>query len=179
MWTLPNILTVMRLGLLPPLIFFLYLQNEFGAWAALILYAFAAVTDFFDGMAARRLNQVSRFGQFLDPIADKIFVACILILLVGFGQLGGLWMMAALVIMIREFLIAGLREFLGPSNVQIHVTSLAKWKTTVQMVALGLLIIGPYIPYGLIAGQILIAVAAILTAITGWDYLKQAFPHLR
>jgi CDP-diacylglycerol--glycerol-3-phosphate 3-phosphatidyltransferase len=149
------------------------------SWAALGLYAACALTDFFDGYLARKLNAVSAFGTFLDPISDKVFVALILLALVDTGPLSGIWIIAVMIIITREFLVSGLREFLGPKDVKMPVTKLAKWKTTVQMLSLGFLIISPALPEALMAGQLLMALAAILTAWTGFLYLKTGFPYFQ
>ncbi len=178
MLNLPNILTLSRIALLPVIVGLFFVPEVWAAWAALGLYAVAAVTDFLDGVAARKLNQITAFGKFLDPIADKIFVAVLLVVLVGFGRLPGAWMIVPIIILVREFLVAGMREFLGPANIQLPVTNLAKWKTTVQMIATGFLIIGPALPYALSIGQWGLAVAAVLTVITGWGYMKVGMAHI-
>lgn len=172
---LPNILTLSRMALLPVLIWLLYQPESWAMWSALGLYAFSAITDFLDGYIARKMDIVSPFGTFLDPIADKVFVAIILIALVDIGRLEGLWTIPVIVIFTREFLVSGMREFLGPKNIKLPVTQLAKWKTTFQMVALGILIYGGTATFG---GQLTLAVAAILTFITGWSYLKEGFKHI-
>lgn len=180
---LPNLLTMSRIVLLPVLIGLFFVPGAAAAWAALAVYIFCAVTDFLDGWLARKYQTTSKFGTFLDPISDKIMVACLLLVLVGFDRLPGLWMIPALVIFVREFLISGLREFLGPQNIQVPVSKLAKWKTTVQMFALGFLVIGDYgnviVPHTLLIGQIGLAVAAVITMITGWNYLKVGAQHIR
>lgn len=181
MLNLPNILTIARIVLLPFMFACFALEAQFGAvviWVCFVLYVLAAMTDFFDGWAARKFNQISAFGTFLDPISDKIFVGCLLVLLVGFGRLEGVWMIPVLLILFREFLISGLREFLGPHNVKLPVTNLAKWKTTLQMVALGFLVLGPVMPYVSEIGRWSLLGAAILTLITGWGYVKAAWPYL-
>lgn len=181
-WTLPNILTVLRLLLLPLLICCFYLEADLGAtaiWCGFAIYTIAAITDFLDGWAARKLNQISAFGTFLDPISDKIFVSTLLILLVAFDRLEGLWLLPVIIIFFREFLISGLREFLGPHDVKMPVTKMAKWKTTLQMVALGLLILGPLDLAILAFGQWCLLFAAGLTVITGWGYLKAGMDVIR
>ncbi|MFK7839352.1 MAG: CDP-diacylglycerol--glycerol-3-phosphate 3-phosphatidyltransferase [Bdellovibrionales bacterium] len=182
MWTLPNILTMGRIVVLPLMFACFYLEGGEGAmsvWVCFGLYVLAALTDFFDGYFARKLNQISAFGTFLDPISDKIFVGCLLVLLVAFGRLEDLWIIPVLVILFREFLVSGLREFLGPHNVKLPVTQLAKWKTTLQMVALGVLILAPVVPYTLLIGQISLAGAAILTVVTGWGYMKTGWNFMK
>lgn len=174
-FNIPNILTLSRMALLPVIILLMYAGL---GWAALVLYAIAAITDFLDGYIARKFNMVSSFGTFLDPISDKVFVALMLIVLVDTGQLSGLFILPVLVILTREFLVSGLREFLGPKDVQVPVTQLAKWKTTVQMVALGLLIVGHESFALLVLGLVLICAAAGITAYTGYLYLQASWTHL-
>lgn len=183
MQNLPNILTFFRIAILPVIIGLFFIPEAWAAWAALALYIIAGVTDFLDGYLARSMKTVSAFGTFLDPISDKIFVASLLITLAGFDRLEGLWIIPAIIILIREFLVAGLREFLGPQNIQLPVSKLAKWKTTVQMIALGFLVVGDYgdiiLPNTLTYGHWGLAIAAILTVITGWGYLKAGLKHIQ
>lgn len=182
MLNLPNILTLLRIALLVPIIALFYMESAMGAnaaWICLGLYIIASLTDFFDGYLARKNNQITAFGTFLDPISDKVFVGTLLILLVGFGRLPDFWMITVIIILAREFLVSGMREFLGPHNIKMPVTNLAKWKTTVQMIAVGLLIIGPYLGYTLLIGQLALVVAAILTCVTGWIYLKVGLKALK
>ncbi len=181
--SLPNLMTMARIVVIPLIILLLYIPSAVAAWGALALYILAAVTDFFDGYFARKMNEVSDFGKFLDPIADKILVGSLLVVLAAIDRLDGIWIVPAVVIMVREFLVSGLREYLGPKNVSVPVTQLAKWKTTLQMVALGFLIIGDYgdvlIPSTLLIGQIGLTIAAIMTAVTGWHYMKVGLVHMR
>lgn len=183
MFNLPNILTLSRIAMLPVLMGLFFIPEPWAAWSALGVYTLAAITDFLDGYLARSMDQISSFGKFLDPISDKIFVATLLLILVGFDRLTGVWIIPAIVILMREFLVAGLREYLGPLNVQLPVSKLAKWKTTVQMVTLGFLIVGNYgdviLPHTLSYGQWGLTLAAILTVITGWDYLKAGLKHIK
>ncbi len=180
---LPNILTISRVVLLPVLIGLFFVQGSTAAWGALWIYIFCAVTDFFDGYIARKYGSTSNFGTFLDPISDKIMVAALLLALATFDRLDGLWMIPAIIILSREFLIAGLREFLGPRNVKVPVSRLAKWKTGFQMTALGFLVIGNYgdsiVPNTLLIGQVLLSIAAVITLITGWNYLKAGLQHIK
>lgn len=178
MCNLANILTLFRLVLLPFIIVLFYIPAEWAAWTCLILYIIGAVTDFFDGWVARRFNQISDFGTFMDPISDKIFVVVLLLMLVSIGRIEGLWILPVIFILVREFLVSGMREFLGPKNIKLPVTNLAKWKTTIQMAALGFLIIGPYVPLGTLAGLLGLTAAAVLTVVTGWEYLKAGFAHM-
>ena len=181
-FTFANILTMMRLLLLPLIIACFYLESTYASlaiWACFGLYALSSITDFFDGWVARKFDQVSAFGTFLDPIADKIFVASILLLLIAFNRIEGLWLIAVLIIFFREFLISGLREFLGPYNVKMPVSKLAKWKTTVQMISLGILILSPLHTLALTIGQWSLVAAAILTVITGWNYMKIGIDEIK
>ncbi len=176
-----NILTVTRLLLLPVIIALFFLQNSWGGiaiWLSLFFYIIAAMTDYFDGYIARKLNQISWFGTFLDPISDKIFVSTILILLIAFGKIAGLWIILVIIIFAREFLISGLREFLGPKNIKMPVSMMAKYKTTVQMLALGFLIIANHAPYALELGLVLLAIACLLTVITGLQYMITGLKHM-
>jgi cardiolipin synthase (CMP-forming) len=180
---LPNILTISRIVLLPVLIALFFVDGACAAWVALWLYIFCAATDFFDGWVARKYNITSGIGTFLDPISDKIMVAALLLALAAFDRLEGVWMIPAIIILSREFLIAGLREYLGPQNIKVPVSRLAKWKTGLQMTALGFLVIGDYgntiVPHTLLVGQILLALAAIITLMTGWNYLKVGLKHIK
>ncbi len=179
---LPNILTLGRLLVLPPIIGLMMLETLWASWIALGLYIAGALTDWLDGMAARHFKVQSPFGTFLDPIADKIFVMTILLMLVANGTLQGVWLIPAILILAREFLISGLREFLGPKNIQVPVSPLGKWKTTIQMVALGFLLMGRFgdqiWPLTTTVGLTGLVIATALTIITGWTYLKTAFKHL-
>lgn len=193
---LPNILTVSRIILLPVLIGLFFVPGAAAAWTALWIYIFCAVTDFLDGYIARKFGSTSGFGTFLDPISDKIMVGSLLLTLAAFDRLHDGWIIPAIVILMREFLISGLREYLGPKNISVPVSKLAKWKTGLQMTALGFLIIGDYgdgamaavfgvlvpgegtVAGALLTGQILLAAAAVITMITGWNYVKVGFRHI-
>lgn len=166
-----NLLTISRLFLLPVMVWLLYIPQSWAAWLCLFLYIIAATTDFFDGAVARKLNQISDFGTFLDPISDKIFVSTILIMLVANGAITGLWVLLVVAIFAREFLVSGLREYLGPKGIKVPVTFLAKIKTTAQMLSLGFLIMAGYAPYALEIGQIFLTIATALTLLTGAIYL--------
>lgn len=168
--------------MLPLIIALFFAESSWGGWAVwlcLFIYIIAAMTDFFDGYIARKFNQITPFGTFLDPISDKIFVSTIMILLVSFERIEGLWVILVILIFAREFLISGLREFLGPKNVKMPVTMMAKWKTTVQMLALGFLILGNQAPYALQLGQVLLAIACALTLITGMQYMITGIRHMK
>jgi len=176
---LANILTLGRLVVLPIILLCLYISEFNFVIAAFVLYVLGSITDFLDGWVARKYDMITPFGTFLDPIADKVYVGCILMVLVGVGHISGLWVMVAAVIIARELLVSGLREFLGPHNVQFPVSKLAKWKTTAQMVALGVLILGPYVDYTHEVGLGFLSVAAILTVITGAQYMREGLAHIK
>jgi cardiolipin synthase (CMP-forming) len=175
---LPNILTLSRIAIIPIVLTTFFFDSTAMRWAAVSLFTLAGITDFFDGYLARRANQVSRLGRFLDPIADKLLVASVLLVLVGFNRVEEWTYIPAIVIMLREILVSGLREFLAELHVGLPVTKLAKGKTTVQMVALGFLIVGTAVPMAKPAGEFLLWLAALLTIITGYDYLKAGLKHM-
>ena len=179
MWTLANILTITRLVLLPFIIALFFIPAEWAAWACLALYVTGALTDYLDGWVARKFDQVSEFGKLIDPISDKIFVVTVMLMLIAVGRIADIWVVAVVIILMREFLVAGLREFLGPKNIKLPVIQLAKWKTAAQMAAIAILIVSPYIFAGEILGLGLLVIAAGLTAVTGWEYLKTAWPHVK
>ncbi|MEQ8968414.1 MAG: CDP-diacylglycerol--glycerol-3-phosphate 3-phosphatidyltransferase [Azospirillaceae bacterium] len=173
--TLPNILTFGRILAIPVLIALFFVTAPWGAWAALAVYTAAAVTDWADGKIARARGQISPIGRMMDPIADKMLVGAVVLLVVAFGRVEGVHILPALAILLREFLVSGLREFLaGQGAAGLPVSPLAKWKTAVQMVALGALILADGGPVGAIAGPLGTAglwLAAVLTVVTGWAYV--------
>ena len=196
MLTLPNILTLSRILTIPLLAFLLWWPNwAFGYGLAFVLYCLMGITDYFDGYLARSSGAVSKLGVFLDPIADKIMVAAVILVLTAQGILrgpyvGDMHVIAGLIILVREFAVSGLREFLGGLQVSIPVSRLAKWKTTFQLVALGALILGGALPgWNMMLGGVALNVphtvglttlwaAAILTLLTGWDYLRVGLKHM-
>jgi cardiolipin synthase (CMP-forming) len=178
---LPNILTLSRIFVIPVMIGLFYWDSPTTRWVMLGLFTAAGITDFFDGYIARRSNQVSAFGRFLDPIADKLLVAALLLMLVGFERMTTWSYLPAVVILMRELLVSGLREFLAQTQVSMPVSTLAKWKTTLQMLTLGFLIVGSDSPAWIPAkaiGELGLWLAALLTLITGFDYLKAGVRHL-
>jgi len=182
MLTVPNLLTLSRIVAVPLLVGLLWWpQWRAGYGIAFGLYCLMGITDYFDGYLARAQSAVSRLGVFLDPIADKIMVAAVVLMLVGTRDIQGIHLVAGLVILIREIAVSGLREFLAQLQVSIPVSRLAKWKTTLQLVALGALILGGAVPdQPWVAGVGLAALwgAAVLTAVTGWDYLRVGLKHM-
>ena len=177
-----NILTMSRIAAIPLIVGFLLLNGAFWHWMALALFVLACVTDWFDGYVARRLHQVSPLGRFLDPIADKLVVAAVLMVLVATRHIEGWAILAALIILCREILVSGLREFLAELRVGVPVSILAKWKTTVQMIALGFLIVANAtydLPIdAMLVGEIMLWIAAGLTLVTGYDYLMIGLKHM-
>jgi CDP-diacylglycerol--glycerol-3-phosphate 3-phosphatidyltransferase/cardiolipin synthase len=200
MLSLPNLLTLSRIVALPLLAFLLWWPGwQLGYGLAFVLYCLMGITDYFDGYLARASGAVSRLGIFLDPIADKIMVVVVLVVLTAQGYLrgpyvGDIHVIAGLIIVVREIAVSGLREFLGGLQVSVPVSKLAKWKTTFQLVALGALILGgavdgpPCDTHGVcrppleqwihVVGLASLWGAAVLTVITGWDYLRVGLKHM-
>ena len=196
MLTLPNLLTLSRIVTVPVLVWLLWWPLwEAGYGAGFAVYALMGITDYFDGYLARAQGAVSKLGIFLDPIADKIMVAAVILVLTAKGVLSGpyvgeLHVVAGLIILVREIAVSGLREFLGGLQVSIPVSKLAKWKTTLQIVCLGALILGKATPWWtmVVMGQAVnvphtvglttLWGAAVLTVITGWDYLRVGLKHM-
>jgi cardiolipin synthase (CMP-forming) len=193
--SLPNILTYARIAAIPVVVGCIYAQAIMDGplwlrWVALAVFIAAAVTDFLDGYYARIWDQHSAFGRMLDPIADKLLVASCLLMLAADGIIHGWTLWAAIVILCREILVSGLREYLAALRVSVPVTKLAKWKTTVQLVAIGFLlagdagdqlfasivpVLGPVVTQ---MGLLLLWISAIVTIYTGWDYFRAGIHHL-
>ena len=216
-WTLPNILTTLRLLAAPGVpVMFLYFHRPIADWFALTLFVSAAITDYFDGYLARLWKQESKFGTMLDPIADKAMVVIALLILTGYSGMNPWLILPATVILFREIFVGGLREYLGSKAGLLKVTKLAKWKTSAQMVAIAVLFLGTGLEhlegiarqgktveeyaslvaqgladpirscgmrgcssYATWAGLFLIWFAAVLTAVTGWDYFRKSLPFLK
>ncbi len=182
-WSLPNILTYARVAAVPLVAGFLFWPGEpWARWTALAIFIAAALTDFFDGYLARAWAQQSSLGRMLDPIADKLLVSAVILMLAANQTISGATLWAAVVILCREILVSGLREYLAELRVPMPVTAVAKWKTAVQLVALGFLIVGPsgesIVPGSVMIGLVLLWIAAILTLYTGWDYMKASYDHV-
>ena len=196
MLTLPNLLTLSRIFTVPVLAALLWWPDwELGYGLAFAVYCLMGITDYFDGYLARAQGTVSKLGVFLDPIADKIMVAAVILVLTAQGVLrgpyvGDMHVIAGLIILVREIAVSGLREFLGSLQVSIPVSKLAKWKTTFQLVSLGALILGGALPHWNVAlgsltinlphtvGLTTLWAAAALTLVTGWDYLRVGLKHM-
>ena len=185
---LPNLLTYARIAAVPVVVLCLYFQEvprngEWLRWLALAVFIAAGVTDILDGYLARKWGELSSFGRMLDPIADKLLVAASLLMLVADGTIRGWSIFAAVVILCREILVSGLREYLAELNVRVEVTWLAKWKTTLQLIAVGFLIAGDAgdaVFAGMVtpSGLSLLWLSALLTLYTGWDYFRAGVRHL-
>jgi cardiolipin synthase len=187
---LPNLLTYFRIIIIPLLIASCYIEGTLHYWIPSILFLIAGITDYFDGFLARKLQAGSAIGKFLDPIADKLLVAASILMLLHFDHLGKYDVIPAVVILCREILISGLREFLAGEKLDIPVTFLAKVKTAAQMIAIGLLLWGPEGPnfvvveelvgitFTELVGRVLLWLAGILTIITGYGYMKVGLTHI-
>ena len=180
--SVPNVLTYVRIAAVPAVVACLFfLKGDVARGSAFSLFVFAGITDWLDGYLARAWEQQSTLGRMLDPIADKLLVGAVLMMLVHDNTIGGWSIWAAIIILCREILVSGLREFLAELNVKIHVTQLAKWKTTMQMIALGVLLAGPaaekIVPGIMTGGLVILWIAALLTLWTGYDYLKAGIVH--
>ena len=181
MQRLPNYLTFMRILVIPGVVASFSFPGMFAAWVGCGLFMAASITDWFDGYLARKFKSTSSLGRIFDPIADKLLVAATLLMMAAYDRLGytGLW--PAVIILCREVLVSGLREFLAEIKVGLPVTHLAKWKTGIQMVSIPMLMVADYSPWFCYfgeVGEVLIWIAAVLTVITGYDYLRAGLRHL-
>lgn len=180
---LPNALTLSRILAIPLLVATFYIESRVtGSWIAFVLFVIAGMTDYFDGLLARRFNVVSALGRFLDPIADKLMVGAVIVMLTAMQYVEGVHVIAAVVILLREILVSGLREYLAELSVSMPVSRLAKWKTAIQMIALGALVWQPAAAeLGLPAHEVGVWglwIAAGLTLFTGYDYLRAGLRHI-
>ena len=188
MLSVPNLLTLSRILAVPLLVFLLWKPAPWDYAITFVLYCIVGITDYFDGYLARAQGQISKLGQFLDPIADKIMVAAVLVMLMASRKADGappiiqdFNVIPALIILLREIIVSGLREFLAGSQVSVPVSALAKWKTTLQLVALGALILGGAVPGQVWVHNVGLAslwAAAALTLVTGYDYLRTGIRHM-
>ena len=179
---IPNLLTYGRIAAVPLLVAsMLLLEGEQAQWTAASIFMIASVSDFFDGYLARAWDQQSALGRMLDPIADKLLVGAALLMLVHNDTIQGWSIIAGLIILCREILVSGLREFLAELRVKLHVSWLAKWKTVMQMVAFSVLLAGPAMermaPGVMVAGMVLLWMAALMTVWTGYGYLRATVDH--
>jgi CDP-diacylglycerol--glycerol-3-phosphate 3-phosphatidyltransferase/cardiolipin synthase len=182
-FSVPNLLTYGRILAIPAVVGLLFWPREdWVRWIALAIYVIAAITDYFDGYLARAWHQQSAIGRMLDPIADKLLVASCLLMLAADETIAGFSLWAAIIILCREILVSGLREFLAELKVSVPVSRVAKWKTVAQLVAVGFLIAGPageaVLPGTIWIGIVLLWIAAVLTIYTGWDYFRSGIRHM-
>jgi cardiolipin synthase len=188
-YNIPNMLTYGRIVAVPLIVLCFFIDGklqstDLARWTALGLFALASITDFLDGYLARIWNQTSNIGRMLDPIADKLLISVCLMLMAADTEktIAGWSLWAAIIILCREILVSGLREYLAELRVSVPVTRIAKWKTTVQMLALGFLLAGPagakVLPYTIEIGRALLWIAALLTIYTGYDYFKAGLKHI-
>ena len=186
-YNIPNLLTYARILAVPVIVLCFFVEgrlqsSDFARWTAFGLFAVASITDYLDGYLARIWNQTSNIGRMLDPIADKLLVASVLLLMAADGTIAGWTIWAAIIILCREMLVSGLREYLADLKVSVPVTRIAKWKTTIQMVAIGLLLAGPagdkVLPYTTELGIGMLWIAAIITMYTGYDYFRAGLKHI-
>lgn len=186
-YNIPNLLTYARIVAVPLIVLCFFIEgrlqsSDFARWAGLVIFVLASITDYLDGYLARIWNQTSNIGKMLDPIADKLLIASVLLLMAADGTIAGWSLWAAITILCREILVSGLREYLAALKVSVPVTRIAKWKTAAQMFALAFLLAGPagdkVIPYTTEIGIGLLWVAAILTIYTGYDYFRAGLKHM-
>ena len=188
MLTLPNLLTLSRILAVPILVFLLWKPTPIDYAVTFVLYCLVGITDYFDGYLARAQGQISRLGQFLDPIADKIMIAAVIVMLMASRRaddappiIENFNIIPALIILLREIIVSGLREFLAEVRIGVPVSALAKWKTAFQLISLGALILSGAVPdLGWVhdVGLFSLWVAAALTLITGYDYLRIGIRHM-
>tara|TARA_B100000886_G_scaffold324487_1_gene269202 strand:+ start:3816 stop:4358 length:543 start_codon:yes stop_codon:yes gene_type:complete len=177
---LSNILTLIRIIIIPIIVLCIYFKNPFFGWSAFILFCLASVTDYFDGYLARIRNEVTNFGTFLDPIADKLLVAAVILILTSKGIIVDWETIPALIILLREITVSGLREYLAGIKVSVPVSRIAKLKTLFQLCALALLILSESIT-NIISiiylGKLFLWIAGLLTLYTAYDYVKASIKH--
>ena len=186
-YNLPNILTYARILAVPLIVVCFFLEgrlqsSDFARWLSLGIFIAASLTDFLDGYLARKWKQTSNIGRMLDPIADKLVVSVVLLLLAAEGSIAGWSLWAGVIILCREILVSGLREYLASLEVSVPVSWLAKWKTAIQLVAIGFLLAGPagdkIVPHVTEMGHVLLWISAVVTLYTGWDYFRSGLKHV-
>ena len=175
-----NILTIIGIAIIPIIVLCIYLTNPYFGWIAFILFCLAGITDYFDGYLARLRNEVTNFGTFLDPIADKLLVAAVILILTSKGVIEDWDTIPALIILLREITVSGLREYLAGIKISIPVSRIAKAKTFLQLAALGLLILSESnlnLLFIIYLGKTFLWIAGILTLYTAYDYIKESIKH--
>ena len=176
---IPNLLTYARIVAVPVVVILVVAGSPALRWLALIIYIAAAISDYLDGYLARRWNQGSELGRMLDPIADKLLVGALIVAFAWDHSFGAWDLIPALAILLREIFVPGLREYMGPKNIVVKVMQLAKWKTTVQMLALVFVFLAPLMSGAGLVAVLLLWLAAILTVVTGAQYFMFAWPVLK
>ena len=177
---LSNALTLIRIAVIPIIVIFIYLKNPIFGWTAFVLFCLASITDYFDGYLARLRDEVTNFGTFLDPIADKLLVASVLLILTSKGIIANWETIPALIILLREITVSGLREYLAGIKIRIPVSKIAKLKTLCQLFALAFLILSEsiYNVYLVVfIGKLFLWIAGLLTLYTAYDYIKASIKH--
>ena len=177
---LSNLLTIIRVAIIPVIVFCIYLKNPIFGWTAFILFCLASITDYFDGYIARIRNEVTNFGTFLDPIADKLLVAAVILILTSKGVIADWETIPALIILLREITVSGLREYLAGIKISIPVSRIAKLKTLLQLCSLALLILSEStigLPSIMYLGKLFLWIAGLLTLYTAYDYIKASIKH--
>ena len=177
---LSNVLTLIRVAVIPIIVICIYLKSPFFGWIAFVLFCLASITDYFDGYLARLRNEVTNFGTFLDPIADKLLVASVILILTSKGIIANWETIPALIILLREITVSGLREYLAGIKISIPVSRIAKLKTLLQLFALAFLILseGIYnISFIIFIGKLFLWIAGLLTLYTAYDYIKASIKH--
>jgi len=180
-YTIPNIITFIRIFLIPIILYLLFSENPKIVLIAGLLFIVSSVSDYFDGYLARTLNQSSKLGTLLDPIADKLLIASVIVVLVDTGVISNIHVVPAIIILLREIAISGLREFLAKLNTDMPVSKLAKYKTTFQMVSLSILIISLGFELNDLLwniGLITLWIAAIITLLSGYNYMVKGLKHI-
>ena len=180
---IPNFLSAYRIAVVPVMTLLFFIGGETATWINVVLFFFACVSDYLDGVIARSQGYTSVFGKFLDSTSDKILIGSVMLLLVAFDRLTGLWIIPALIIFSREILVAGLREFLGLYKISVPISMMGKLKAAVQMIASGFLVAGEYgyklVPHSMEIGLGVFLIAALMTLISGYDYLQAGIKTIR
>jgi cardiolipin synthase len=182
-FNVPNLLCYYRIVIIPVMVGLFYFDNAVTAWLNVFLFALAGLSDFLDGKIARATGQTTLLGKFLDSSTDKMLIGALLMMLVAFDRLDGVWIIPAMIIFLREILIAGVREFMALYNVIVPISKMGKWKMTIQMFFIGFLIAGEYgemlIPYAYDIGKIGFLFATVITVTSGYDYMRQAWKTIQ
>lgn len=182
-YNIPNLLCYYRIAVIPVMLGLFYFDNAVTAWINVALFTLAGLSDFLDGKIARATGQTTLLGKFLDSSTDKMLIGALLMMLVAFDRLDGVWIIPAMIIFLREILIAGVREFMALYNVIVPISKMGKWKMTIQMFFMGFLIAGEYgemlIPYAYEIGKAGFLFATVITVTSGYEYMRQAWKTIQ